>query len=234
MKDNALPIDHSCHVLYSGPCKKQIRAKIALHYPVEQREAVWERVQRQYAAFLADWRTDLGGKKNSHNGTGGTYDGIALLAYYVVCKPVTSLAELEEMEGALILPAFRILSKFVDCNKPLFRKLMHKSFRKAGVGCAAWHDYEMQVAPLEPGKPIYYEFTACPLAEFARQYGLLEAMPALCNPDYTAMELLHAKLVRTTTCANGSKCDYAIYGDKDPALKAHPEYRDERGYRRNR
>ena len=33
MKDSELQIDRSCHVLYSKPCKKEIRAKIALHYP---------------------------------------------------------------------------------------------------------------------------------------------------------------------------------------------------------
>ena len=33
MKDSELKIDRSCHVLYSRPCKKQIQAKIALHYP---------------------------------------------------------------------------------------------------------------------------------------------------------------------------------------------------------
>ena len=32
---------------------------------------------------------------------GGTYDCIALMAYYTVCKEVTSLAEIEEMESAL-------------------------------------------------------------------------------------------------------------------------------------
>ena len=48
------------------------------------------------------------------------------------------------------------------------------------------------------------------------------------------MELLHARLVRTTTCANGCKCDYAICGDRDPYLKEHPEYRDAQGYQRNR
>ena len=41
-------------------------------------------------------------------------------------------------------------------------------------------------------------------------------------------------LVRTTTCANGCKCDYTICGSRDPYLKDHPEYRDEAGYRRNR
>ena len=31
MKDNELLFDHNCHVLYSRPCKKEIRVKIALH-----------------------------------------------------------------------------------------------------------------------------------------------------------------------------------------------------------
>ena len=91
----------------------------------------------------------------------------------------------------------------------------------------------MHVAPYEADKPIYYEFTRCPTAEFAKEHGLLEVMPALCNPDFEGMELLHARLVRTTTCANGCKCDYTICGDRDPYLNDHPEYRDEAGFRRN-
>lgn len=109
---------------------------------------MWTQVQLQYADFLKDWRTDLGGGKNFHNGAGGTYDCIALMAYYVVCKSVTSLEEIEEMN----------------------------------------------VAPYQKDKPIYYEFTKCPIAEFAQKHDLLEVMPALCNPDYTAMELIHARL----------------------------------------
>ena len=46
MKDKKLPFDRKCHVLYSKPCKKEIRAKIALHYPEAEREAIWEQVQR--------------------------------------------------------------------------------------------------------------------------------------------------------------------------------------------
>ena len=234
MKDSELQFDRTCHVLYSKPCKKQIREKIALHYPENEREAVWERVQRQYAEYLSDWRTDLGGKKNFHNGTGGTYDCIALMAYYTVCKEKTSLAEIEEMEGVLFLPAFRILAKFVDCNKPFFRKLMYMSFKNAEKQCGRWHDYEMNVAPYDRDKPIFYEFTACPVAQFAKQHDLLEVMPAMCNPDYAAMELIRARLVRKTTCSNGDRCDYTICGDKDPYVNGHPEYKDEAGYRRNR
>ena len=73
-----------------------------------------------------------------------------------------------------------------------------------------------------------------PEVEFAVRHNLTDIMPALCNVDFPSMELIHARLVRTTTCANGCKCDYTICGDKDPYLKDHPEYRDEAGGRRNK
>ena len=117
----------------------------------------WEKVQRRYADFLSDWRTDLGGKRNFHNGVGGTYDCIAIMSYYVACKAVTSFREIEEMEENLILPIFRRL-RFVNCNKPFWKKLMHRAFVRAKSGCDKWHDYEMSVAPYETDKPIYYEF----------------------------------------------------------------------------
>ena len=232
MKEKELKFDHTCHVLYSKSCKKQIQDKIILHYPPEQKEEIWTRIQLQYVEFLKDWRTDLGGKKNFHNGAGGTYDCIALMAYYVVCKDVTSLEEIEEMEGNLFLPAFRKL-KFVNVNKPIFKRLMHFSFSMAEKKCKKWNDYKMVVASYQKDKPIYYEFTECPVAEFAKKNDLLEVMPAFCNPDYTAMELIHARLIRNTTCSNGCKCDYTICGDEDSYCKQYPEYQDKQGYRRN-
>ena len=215
------------------PCKKEILAKITLHYPEVEREAVWEQVQLRYAELLSKWRTDLGGKKNFHNGVGGTYDCIAIMCFYDVCRDVVTFREMEEIEENLILPSFWKL-RFVDINKPFWKKLMHIAFLRAKAGCDKWHDYEMTVAPYEKNKPIYYEFTACPAAEFAKRFGFADIMPALCNVDYASMELLHAKLVRTTTCVDGCRCDYTICGDKDPYVKEHPEYRDENGYRRNK
>lgn len=182
---------------------------------------------------LAQWRTDLGGGKNFHNGPGGTYDCAALMCYYAVCREVTSLAEIEAMEGELFLPAFRRL-RFVDVNRPFWRKLLYQAFATSKKKCDRWHDCEMHVRPERPGEPIYYEFTACPTADFAKKFGLLEVLPALCNVDYAGMALIRAKLVRITTCGNGDKCDYTICGDRDPYLRQHPEYVDEAGYRRNR
>ena len=156
---------------------------------------------------------------------------------YAVCRDVVSfreIEEIEEIEENLILPTFRKLSRFVDCNKPFFKRLMYWAFQNAEKQCAKWHDYEMHVAPYDKDKPIYYEFTACPAAEFAIKYGLTDIMPALCNVDLASMELLHARLVRKTTCVDGCRCDYTICGDKDPYLNDHPEYRDAAGYRRNR
>ncbi len=99
MKDSELQIDRSCHVLYSKPCKKEIQSKIALHYPEAEREMIWEKVQRQYVDFLSDWRTDLGGKRNFHNGAGGTYDCIAIMSYYAACKAVNILPRNRENRG---------------------------------------------------------------------------------------------------------------------------------------
>lgn len=233
MKDSELIFDRKCHVLYSPKCKQEILEKIALHYPEEEVEAVFTAVQKQYAAYLEHFRTDLGGKANFHNGVAGTYDCIALFSYYTVCRDQTSFREIEEMNGNLFLPAFRKM-KFVNCNRPLFRRMMHLAFLVSKKKCDRWNDYQMQVFPYQKGEPIRYVFTACPVAEFARENHLLEILPAFCNADYTAMELIHARLVRCTTCGNGAVCDYAICGDQDAYLEAHPEYTDAEGYRRNR
>lgn len=232
MKDKDVMFDRSCHVLYSQKCKKEIMNKLARHYPADQIDEVFTAVQKQYSDYLKTFRTDLGGQANFHNGVAGTYDCIALFSYYVVCKDKTSVTEIEEMNNNLFLPPFRKL-RFVNCNRPLMMKLMYKAFASAKTRCDKWNDYKMNIAPYLEGEPIRYEFTACPVAEFAKEHDLLHILPAMCNADFYAMELLHAKLVRKTTCGNGVVCDYTICGDKDAYLQKHKEYVDEDGYRRN-
>ena len=57
MREKDLPIDRTCHVVYSKGCKAQIQGAIARHYPEGEREAVWEAVQRKYVDCLSQWRT---------------------------------------------------------------------------------------------------------------------------------------------------------------------------------
>lgn len=232
MKDSELLFARNCHVLYSEKCKKKVQEYISLHYPEEKREEIFTKVQLQFVEFLKDFRTDFGGKKNFRNGVGGTYDNIMMFAYYVVCKEVTTFAEIEKLYGEIFLETFSKL-RFVDCNKKFFKKLMYKAFVSSKKRCDKWQDYVMKVEPYKEGEPIRYKFTACPVAQFAREHDLLEILPALCNVDYTAMEVIHARLVRTTTLGKGAFCDYTICGDKDPYLKKHEEYRDEKGGRWN-
>ena len=114
---------------------------------------------------------------NFHNGRGGTYDCIALMSYFKVCRSVTSLKEIEEMEGALFLPAFKILHRFVNCNRPFWKHMMQRSFMTAKSKCDQWHDYEMHVAPFDNDKPIYYEFTHCPSQNLRKSTICLRSCP---------------------------------------------------------
>ena len=66
-------------------------------------------------------------EKNFHNGKGGTYDCIAVLAYYVCCKKETSFEEIEKIVENITLPSFKKL-RFVNLDKPLWKKLMYKAF----------------------------------------------------------------------------------------------------------
>ena len=234
MKDSDLIFDRKSHVIYSKKCKKEIKRLISKHYSKDKQEKIWENVQLQFVDYLKNYRKDLGGKKNFHNRVCGTYDCIALISYYKVCKDVANLNEIEEAIDRMLLPSFKILGRVVDCNKLFYKKLLYKSFNSAKKRCDKWNDYVMNIDSFSKDKPIYYEFTRCPVAEFAKENGVNEVMPALCNGDFKAMELIHARLIRKTTCSNGDKCDYTICGDKDLYSKEHPEYIDEKGYKRNK
>lgn len=219
-------------VPFSKKARKEVIERIKFHYGDHREEEIWNAVERKYYDFLKKWHRDLGGKGNFHNGKGGTYDCILFLTYYSVYKDVTNLKEIEELEESLVLGNFRKM-KFVDCNKVFWKRVMYFAFKKAEKKCHKWNDYRMVVAPYCKGDPIQYQFHSCPVAEFAKFFELTEAMPALCNVDYKSMELLKAKLIRSHTCVESEYCDYTICGDKDPYCQDFPEYRDEKGFRRN-
>ena len=233
MKDNKLPLKNKNHVIYSKKCKKLIKKYISEHYKKEEVEHVWDNVQLRYCDYLNRFSKDLGGKKNFHNGRGGTYDCFLILSYYSICKDIVTFKEIEKIEEELILPSFRKI-RFVNANKRFFFKLLYKSCVLSKSKADKFNDYKMIIYPYEENKPIKYEFRSCPVMEFAKEFGLEEIMPALCNIDYKAMECIHAKLVRKGTLLDSNCCDYAICPDKDEYLNSHPEYIDEKGQIRNK
>ena len=60
-------------------------------------------------------------------------------------------------------------------SQVLYSKPYKKEIR-AKAGCDKRHDYEMTVAPYDKDKPIYYEFTDCPAAEYAIKNSLTAIM----------------------------------------------------------
>ena len=234
MKENELIFDRTKHVCYSEAVKQVITDCLKKQFSKKEADILWEKIQLKYTEYLQTLPY-LGGAKDNHNAPGGTYDCIALFAYYEVLDRKPSIQEIYEMNNAILLPPFRKLGKLFNINHPWQLKLLNFVFettakrdQKKHHSCPA--GYIMQTEPFDPKTGIHYRFEQCPIAEFAKAHDLLEIMPAICNGDYPAMELLHAGQIRTTTCANGNVCDYWIVGDKSPYLKKYPKKTDEQGY----
>lgn len=147
MQEKELPIDTEKHVCYSKAVKKVIQDRLRQQFDEEEAKIRWEKIQQQYVEYLKTLPY-LGGRKNGHNGAGGTYDCIALFAYYEVLEKKPSIEEIYEMNNAVLLPS----------------------------------------------------------------------------------KLLHAGLIRNTTCSNGTVCDYWIVGDESRFLREYPKRTDARGY----
>lgn len=234
MKVSELNIDLNKHVLYSPEMENVIREKLSERYDSDGANEMWEKVQLQYADFLKNLPY-LGGKKNTHNGAGGTYDCIMLFAYYEALDPKPSINELYEMNVAVFLPSFQKLAGVVNANKPLLRRLLHLGFvmtakSKDNKSPEQPTGYIMDVEPYSKTEGVRYCFHRCPIAEFAKEHGYLDIMPAFCNGDYPAMDIIHGALIRRHTCANSNICDYWIVGDQSDIAKEHPRKTDEKGY----
>ncbi len=94
MNDNELHIDRTCHVLYKTVQKEIKQKRIGCIIPPKNGEG-GSRYSGNSRIF-SDWRTDLGGKKEFSQWWGGTYDCIAIMSYYAVCRDEVSLREIED------------------------------------------------------------------------------------------------------------------------------------------
>ena len=96
-------IDLKKHVMYSASMEKIVKEHLRKRYPESEIHSMWEKVQMQYADFLKDLPY-LGGRKNTHNGTGGTYDCIMVFAYYEALDHAPDMEELYAMNCEALLP----------------------------------------------------------------------------------------------------------------------------------
>lgn len=236
MDEKDLPFDRIKHVCYTPQAKQVMLRHLSAHYPAAEVPAVWETIQRQYVLYLQDVPY-LGGEKNGRNGAGGTYDCIALMAWYQAqaehCRP--PISELYEMECELAMPAFQKIGGLVNVNHGPLMRLLNAVFavvaKQTRRQLAQWpDDYDMTSEPFDPALGARYRFDRCPVADFARSHGLEHLLAPLCNTDYAAMEAMHGTLLRRHTCGNDCLCDYRIVGDQHPDAKKYPRKTDEKGF----
>ena len=217
------------HLPISREMETVMRKHLSALYTVAEAEGIWMKILAQYEAFIKDL-PDLGGRKSRHNGPGGTYDCIALFAYYEVLNHAPDMNELYEMNCEVFLPAFRKMAGIVNANKSFFRRMLHLAFvMTAGTDEGREGGYIMEVEPYQRDG-VRYQFFRCPIAEFAKTHGYLNIMPAFCNSDYPAMKYMNAALIRKHTCVNGDVCDYLIVGDQSKTAKEHPKKKDGQGF----
>ena len=234
MEDNNLTFDKKKHLLYSKDAKRIILKHLHMNFP-EDEESLWNEIQLKYIEFL-ETAPYIGGKKNMQ--AQPVYDCYSLFAYYEVVPVKPTMAELEDMNSELFLTQTE-KRRFINLNNPIFIRLANTVFTLLSKNIRKHENeyednYIMEVLPFDKNEGIRYKFHRCPIAEFAKVHGHTDIMAPFCNPDYPLIEVMHGKLIRTTTCANGAFCDYTIVGDKSPKIQNHPEYKDENGFVRNR
>ena len=217
------------HLPISKEMETVLKRHLSAKYTQTVADDIWKNILTQYEAFTKDL-PDLGGKRNRHNGPGGTYDCIALFAYYEALNHEPGMDELYEMNCEVFLPAFKKMAGIVNANKSIFRRILKLAFDMTAKADERIKDgYIMKVEPYSRDG-VRYHFDRCPVAEFAKAHGYLNIMPAFCNCDYPAMEYINAALIRKHTCANSDVCDYLIVGDESKTAKEHPKETDEQGY----
>ena len=125
----------------------------------------------------------------------------------------------------------KFLRHFVNLNREgtmkRFRKLMYKKYVPYAqlvedkLSRGEWgNTWRIRVNPDEKSEGVRFDLVGCPLADYAIANGYMDLLPYLCATDHVIPKLIHAKLIRTHTCALGSdSCDYWYVGDESDTAK---------------
>ena len=118
------------------------------------------------------------------------------------------------------------LRHFVNLNRKgtmtRFRNLMYKKYVPYAqlvedkLSRGEWgNTWRIRVNPDNTEEGVRFDLVGCPLADYAKANGYMDLLPYLCATDHVIPKLIHAKLIRTHTCALGSdSCDYWYVGDE--------------------
>lgn len=205
--------------------KKDILNHAKSKYGKDRTNEIWAETEKIYQRFLMEIPY-IGGSENfmSHN----LYQSLVLFAYYEATGRDLSIDEMEKVIVKVFMDRRKFLGKIINLNKvgKLITALIYKYVgvikKQADKNRGGkWNNtWGIEINPDNHRKGIAITLVGCPIADFAKEYGYLDIMPVLCRIDYTTVEMLHGKLIRHHTVAEGyDKCDYWIIGDKDTEEK---------------
>ena len=215
------------------PYCKKARAWLKDRYGDAQANAIWEKTQAAYAAYLKDL-PDYGGKQNGH--AYAIYGGLIVFSLIPSLPDQPPREELQAFVQNLFMETFVKLGKVFDLNRSFHMRLIDMVFRRSGdrdrKDIQTYPDGFINVD--EPydreHRAARYSFIQCPNAEFAKRHGLLSVLPLLCNSDFFGIARIHGTLIRCGTCGNSDRCDYCVVGDRNPIAAQYELMKDEQGF----
>ena len=83
-----------------------------------------------------------------------------------------------------------------------------------------WNNtWGIRINPEGDKNGISLNLVGCPIVDFAKKHGYMDIMPLLCKVNHVQMEVLHGRLIRNHTVADGAEeCDYWSLGDRETEL----------------
>lgn len=202
--------------------RKLLTRCASMYFPGEEKSLL-EKTNRIYNDFQQE-TPSIGGRANM---MAGNLDmAMALFAFYEATGRKLTGEHILEM-GRWMAERMAFLSKLFDFNKPWLAKLMYRLYipyaKKAAKNKAngRWgNTWGVMINPEHYTEGCSFHLVGCPLVDFARKHRYMDIMPYLCQTDHITAALIHAKLLRKHTVAEGADhCDYWYVGDRSSASK---------------
>lgn len=200
------------------------------HYP-DEAEKIIQGAEERFPVLHAK-APDIGGRENlmSYN-----LDLLILSAsFYEASDHRIDGEAITEMARELF-GKYRFVRHIVNVNRPWQMKMIRKAMYKRYVPYAKlveekvskgeWgNTWRVKINPKNTEEGVAFDLIGCPLADYARANGYMNLLPYMCACDHLVPELVHAKLIRTHTCALGSEaCDYWYVGDESETAKRYTD-----------
>lgn len=195
-----------------------LKRRLGKRYGKEYTKALITKADGVYRGMLN--RVDDVGEDNPM--ASNIYEGLVVMAIWKASDGKISVNDLRKIcMDMLSMPILKVVGLFINGNKESgvrkYRSMIEKD--------AEWLEehpqykdvsWDFHIDDTRHKEGFCYYFTRCPLNNFARREGCLEVLPVMCDVDFLIAKLMHFKLHREHTLADGGEvCDYWYVGDRE-------------------